>query len=454
MTQTIRTIPLRTIAPVFLRDPLAAVERIGAESGGEVVRINLGGVRPLLVTRPDDLQQVLIRNKGNYVREGWLWRPLSRLIGDPSGADELWWTKREVFARLVSGPSIRDFADEMAATISTAVAEMAARGRDGRALDAGEEMARIVYRAITRVLIGNKITDEQADRLGAALRTTSASMRPRLMFPFVPNAVPFAGDRRFRRSVAGIDEMVFPIVDRARRRGPDGRDIVSRLLEARTSDGRGFTRQELRDGMVSLFVAGTETTTIAMTFLWTVLDRYPQVAQALKDEVDRVVGPGPLNGSHLADLTYARNVALEMLRLYPPGWMLPRKVVDDDVIGGAPVTAGGLIVMSPYLTNRLPELWDRPEEFDPSRHDRGVQQPTFSYLTFGGGPHACVGKPFFLAEVQLIIAAVLSTLHVTVLGAPSARPQLGLTLRPRERTMLRLIPRTATGGDGRVSGDG
>ncbi|GAA0217364.1 cytochrome P450 [Actinomadura nitritigenes] len=346
------------------------------------------------------------------MREGWLWRPLSRLIGDPSGADELWWTKREVFARLVSGPSIRDFADEMAATISTAVAEMAARGRDGRALDAGEEMARIVYRAITRVLIGNKITDEQADRLGAALRTTSASMRPRLMFPFVPNAVPFAGDRRFRRSVAGIDEMVFPIVDRARRRGPDGRDIVSRLLEARTSDGRGFTRQELRDGMVSLFVAGTETTTIAMTFLWTVL------------------------------------------RLYPPGWMLPRKVVDDDVIGGAPVKAGGLIVMSPYLTNRLPELWDRPEEFAPSRHDPGAQQPAFSYLTFGGGPHACVGKPFFLAEVQLIIAAVLSTLHVTVLGAPSARPQLGLTLRPRERTMLRLIPRTATGGDGRVSGDG
>ncbi|WP_242910453.1 cytochrome P450 [Actinomadura terrae] len=438
-----RTIPFRVLAPALLRDPLGAVDRIGVVSGGDPVRLNLGGMRPWLVTAPADLEHVLIHNRDNYVREGWLWRPLARLIGDSS--DDRWWTKREVFARLVSGPSIRDFADEMAAAVTAAVEEMAARGAAGRPLDAGAEMARLVCRIITRVLIGDKISNAEADLLGARLMAASASVRPRLMFPFVPNRVPFLGDAAFRRARRGVDELVFPIVRAARAAGPDGPDIVSRLLEARMPDGRAFTLRELRDGMVSLFVAGTETTTIAMTFLWTILDHNPQVREALQDEIDRVVGDGPLTGAHLAELAYARNTALELLRLYPPGWMLPRTIVADDVVGGVPVRGGGLIVMSPYLTNRLPHVWDRPLEFDPARHEtrhgRGARRPTFAYLTFGGGPHACVGKPFFLAEVQMILAAVLSRFRLEVQGSPSARPTLGLTLRPRENARFVLTRR-------------
>ncbi|MDL4776885.1 cytochrome P450 [Actinomadura xylanilytica] len=414
------------------------MELIGAEVGGDILRINLGAFRPYLITRPEHLDRVLYDNKENYQRQGWLWRPLSRLIGDPSGSDDLWWTKREVFQNLVSGPSIKRFSDAMARTISASVQEMAARAENGRPLDAADEMARIVYRAITKVLIGDKITNDQADRIGAALQAASAALRPRLAFPFVPNAVPFPGDRTFRRAVRVVDSLVFPIVEQAQRQGSDGEDIVSRLLQARTADGQRFDLQQLRDGLVSLFVAGTETTTIALTFLWTVLDSQPQVAETLQQEVDRVVGDGPITGAHLLELGYARKVALEMLRLYPPGWMLPRMVANDDVIGGVPIKGGSLIVMSPYLTHRLPDVWENPLEFDPGRHDPGQQRHRFAYMTFGGGPHACVGKQFFTAEVQLILAAITSRFRPQVVGSPPTRPQLGLTLRPRQRVQIRL----------------
>ncbi|WP_131739530.1 cytochrome P450 [Actinomadura roseirufa] len=428
-----RTIPFRKIAPVLLRDPLEAVDRIGVMSGGDVVRLNFGGMRPWLVTRPADLEHMLIDNKQNYVRGGWLWQPLSRLLGNTS--DERWWTKREVFARIASGKSIRAFADQMAITVTTAVDEMAARGAAGEPLDAATEMARLIHRIITKVLLGDRITNEQADYFGENLMAASNAMHPRLMFPLVPNSVPFPGDGRLRRAVRNIDGLVFPLVREAQRTGPQGLDIVSRLLEVQMPDGKPLTQQELRDGMVAMFVGGTETTGPAMTLLWTVLLHNPEIREALQEEVDRVVGDGPLTGAHLSELTYARNTALEMLRLFPPGWMLPRKIVEDDVIGGVRVRGGNLIVMSPYLTNRLPEVWDRPLEFDPSRHERGAaERPTFSYLTFGGGVHACVGKPFFLAEVQMIIAAIMSRYRLEIQGTPSARPSLGLTLHQRDRS--------------------
>lgn len=441
LPRTAETIPLRRALPGFLRDPLGGFEEIGRRANGGVVRVNLGAIRPYLVTRPEHVQHVMQDHAANYVREGWLWKPLSRLIGEPSGSDPLWWVKRETFQTVVSGPNIAAFADDMAEAIVRAVGEMAGRAEGGRPVDAMDEMARIIYRAITRIFIGDKITIAQADRLGAALRAASAALRPRLMLPFVPDSVPLPGDRTFRRAVQAVDDIVFPIVRQAVRRGADGDDIVSMLIRARDPDGNGFDLRQLRDGVVSLFVAGTETTTIALTFLWQVLAERPEVAERLYEEVDRVVGDGPPRGVHLPELRYAKMAAQEMLRVFPPGWMLPRFVKEDDVIGGVRIEGGGIVVVSPYLTHRLPDVWEDPGVFDPERFLPGRERHRFAYVTFGGGPHGCVGKHFFTVETQFVIAAVLSRFWVRPVGSPDPRPALGLTLRPRERLRITLHPR-------------
>ncbi|MFC0040572.1 cytochrome P450 [Actinomadura rayongensis] len=451
MTSTVgrqaREIPFRDIAPTFVRDPLAAVERIGARAGGDIVRLRLGAMSPYLVTRPEHVAHVLSDNAANYEREGWLWNPLSRLVGEPAG--KLWWARRAVLQELVSGPSIDRFADEMAVTIVQAVDEMADRGAGGTRLIARREMSRVVFRAITRVLVGDMVTTEQTLRLGRAVTVASAALRPRLLAPFVPNEVPFFGDRTFARALREIDELVLPIVRRAQERGdrPEGHDVVSRLLRATTADGDRFTLRQLRDGLVSLYVGGTETTVIALTFLWVVLGRRTDVQERLTEEIDRVVGEGPLNGSHLRHLTYTKQVALETLRLYPPGWMLPRVIYRDDVIDGVRIDGGGLIVVSPYLTHRLPDVWPEPTRFDPDRFRPGHEpRHRLAYLTFGAGPHGCVGRPFFTAEMQLILAALLSRFRVEVHGDPTARPKLGMTLRPRQEVEISLVPRVRSAG--------
>ena len=419
---------------------------VGKETGGHIARLNLGPVRLYLLTDPDHVQQVLVDKAAtHYAREGMLWAPLERLIGTPTGPG--WTARREVFQKLVAGPQIARFANDMVATIVATVDEMLDRAKNGP-LVLRDEMARIVYRAITRVLIGDKISTSEADRLGTALTAASAALQPRIMAPFVPFSVPFPGDRVFRRAVKTVDELVFPIVESEALRGEsDGHDIVSLLLQARTDEGARFSTRELRDGMVSLFVAGTETTTVALTLLWVVLAEHPEVMDNLYAEIDRVVGAGPVTGAHLASLDYTKRVALEILRLNPPGWMLPRTVTRDDVIDGVSIPVGSVVVVSPYLTHRLPEVWDEPLMFDPDRFapGAGADRHRHAYLTFGAGLHGCVGRPFFTTEAQAIIAAILAATlrqsrRLELVGSPSARPQLGLTLRPRSQITFTAPP--------------
>ncbi|WP_194293500.1 cytochrome P450 [Actinomadura macrotermitis] len=448
------TVPFRRFAPRFARDPLNGIELVeSASAGGDIVRLGLGPLRPYVLSRPEHIEHVMAANPGNYVREGWLWEPLSRLVGDTSGSDGLWWKKREVYQQLVNGPALRGFADDLAATVVGAVDELTDRARGGAPINASEEMPRIVYRAITKVLLGSRISIPHADRLGDALRVASRAMQPRLLAPFVPARMPWPKDREFTRALATVNGIAYPIVEQAQADAdkdgsPEGTDIVSRLLRARTDDGQRFTRTDLRDGMVGLFTAGTETTGVAMAMVWAVLENNPDVAARVYDEVGRVVGAGPVTGAHLPELVYTRQVALEMLRIYPPGWMLPRMIKQDDVIGGVPVKAGGLIVLSPYLTHRLADVWPDPHRFDPDRHTPGStvvrERHRYAYLSFGAGPHACVGRQFFLLEAVAIIAALVSRFRPRLAEPVSSKPRLGLTLGPSTPVRLILDPLPAS----------
>lgn len=440
-----RTIPLSYTLPAILRDPLTAVEEISRRSAGEVVRVNMGGFRPYLITRPDHVQHVLESNAQNYKREGWLWKPLGRLIGDVPYADPLWGLKRETFQKLVSGPNIASFADTMANAINRAVDDLEMRAADGRPVDALDEMGRIIYRAITQIFIGDKLTIEQVDELGRALGTANATLRTRLALPFVPFWVPLPGDRTFSRALEEVNRIVFPVAEKAYRDGPTGDDIMSRLLRAgqERDGGKSIGPRQLRDSVVAIFQGGTETTVIALTFLWLLLDANPHVAAKLYDEIDRVVGTGRPRAAHLSELRYTKMMALELLRLYPPGWILPRNVVADDVIDGVRIERGSVIAVSPYLTNRLEEVWEDALAFDPERFAPECSRPAhrYAYSTFGGGPHGCVGKYFFTVETQLIVSSVLSKFRPKICGSPSLRPRLGLTLKPRERVKIVLAPR-------------
>jgi cytochrome P450 len=177
-----------------------------------------------------------------------------------------------------------------------------------------------------------------------------------------------------------------------------------------------------------------------LTWLWLVLDDNPDIMAQLADEASTVVGGEALRPDHLPDLVQTRLALQETLRLYPVGWILPRVLYADDVMDGIALPAGSTVLLSPYLTHRLPQFWPDPLTFDPQRFaDRDPAR--FSYVPFGAGPHSCLGEHFALTQAQLAVASVLSRFRLTVVRPQSLRPRATASLRPRDRARMVLQPR-------------
>lgn len=302
-------------------------------------------------------------------------------------------------------------------------------------------MTRVVSRVIIRTFFGSRISPDDSDRLGAAIDTAFTSLGARMLLPFVPARVPLPGTAAFARAVRDVDAVAYPLIEQARRDGADGGDIVSLLCHARDADGAGLDDRQVRDDLVAMYVAGSETTSVALTWLWVMLHRHREVAARVRAEVDRLPDRAPAAGD-LPALRYTRQVLQELLRLYPTGWLIPRTVREDDVLGGVRVPAGATVLLSPYLTHRMPQWWQRPDVFDPDRF-AGGRAPVahrFAYFPFGGGPHQCLGSNVFTVAGQLVVATVLRRFHVDVVDADSARPGASVTLRPRRPVLARLRP--------------
>ncbi|MFU8850230.1 cytochrome P450 [Micromonospora sp. SL1-18] len=438
-----RSVSLRNALPRLVRDPLGALVHFGDESGGEIVRLNLGTFRPYLVTHPEHLQQIL-RDRTNYIRDGesMLWRPVRRAVGDAIlvTEGELWESSRDTLQPLFTAKRAEMLIDRMAVAIAEAVEALDEPARTGQAVDAVTLMSRIVCRATTRVLFGKKIPLPDALQIFMHLGTITRTMVPRMLAPGVPYWIPMPGDRAFRKAVEGIDALVLPIIRKERANPGDGDDIIATLCRPR-ADGSQASEEQIRSDVVAMFSTANETTIAVLSWLWPVLEAHPEVADRLYAEIDEVVGRGPVQRAHIPELRYSRMVLDEMLRLWPAGWTIPRTAVGEQVLGGVRIEAGATILISPYATQRMATFWDRPDVFDPERFspDRPKRQYRYSYFPFGGGPHQCIGQHLFLLEAPIIMATLLSRFRFR-LGQPAdLTPRLGASLRPRPNTLTLLL---------------
>jgi cytochrome P450 len=439
-----RVVPLRQTIAGLLGDPLRALEQIGQDAGGEIVRVNIGPFRPYLVTHPDHVRHVLRDNVDNYVREGMLWRPLRPLIGNGIvGEGTLWSSRRRLMQPMFTAKSIEALVEDIAAAVAAAADDIAARGRRAAHFDAGTEMTGIVHRVLVRAFFGNRISVADSNRLAAAVADAFTSLGARMLLPFVPQSVPLPGDRRFRRAVSTVDGIIYPVVRECRRDSTAAADIVSVLCRSLGADVDDAGDQQVRDDVVAMFVGGTETTAMALTWLWVALARHPEVFAGVSGEIDRVVGSDRPSAQHLPDLRYTKMVINEVLRLHPPAWMVPRSARNDDVIDGVRIKKGAAVLLSPFLTHRMEAFWDRPYEFDPKRWapDRSERRHRYAYYPFIGGMHQCLGMHLVLIEAQLIVATLLSRFQPAVASVGGIRARAAVTLRPRSTVRIALHPR-------------
>ena len=422
-------------------DPIAGLEAIAAKSGGIPVRLNLGVMRPYLLLQPEHLEHAW--GSGDvYRREGTLWKAIQRLEGyGIAGEGPRWKASRKILQPEFTVQHTRELTPMVAETVAEACERLVARAA-GQPFDVITEMTRITHHVLIRLFFGNRISDLDAERLGTAISDAFAAIGWRTLLPMVPNAVPLPGDRTFNRAVRIADEVIYPLIDDSIRRQSD--DLVSRFVVAKDEVGETFDRQRVRDDLVGIVIAGTETTALTLTWLWLLLAMHPDVLDRVSSEVTSVVGVDTTLAEHLPHLRYSRMTLQETLRLYPVGWMMPRTVAAADVIDGVALRPGDTVLLSPYLTHRLPSVWDDPERFDPERFD-DVKRPR-GYLPFGFGGHRCLGEHFATAEALLVIAELLRRYRPRIVepedvGPQALRPAAAASLRPKVRPKMVLVPR-------------
>ncbi|MEV0383642.1 cytochrome P450 [Nonomuraea sp. NPDC050643] len=421
-----------------VRVPLRAFEEASDRANGELVRLNMGPFRPYLVTHPDHVQHILKTNQPNYIRAGMFWDPLGPLLGQGILSDGAGWTaSRSILQPMFTARYVDSLTQRMAQIVTELIDTTVAPGRP---IDIAETISALVHPTIVRLFLGATISDSDIERLAPAYDTGVTSRSIRLLLPFVPQGFPMPGDSAFRQAIKTIDEVVYPRIRYAKARGAGANDLVSLLCQARS--GEPDADRLIRDDMVAIHGAATETSVTALTWVWPVLAERPEIAAKVYEELERVVGPGPVTMAHLPELTYLRMFVDELIRLYPPGWILPRTVVQSDTVGDVRIPAGATVVLSPFLTQRLPAFWERPLEFDPERFapENGRRRHRYAYFPFAAGPHSCLGPRLFLMEALLLIAGILCRYRPVLHADGPVVPRLASTLRPPAGLSMTLVP--------------
>jgi cytochrome P450 len=287
-------------------------------------------------------------------------------------------------------------------------------------------------------VLGRTLLDTDLGAFGS-LGASFGAVQDQAMFELeslsaVPTWIPLPRQVRFRRARRDLQRVVDQLVADRVSRTDDRDDVLSRLIvsTAEEADPR-VGRERLRDELVTLLLAGHETT--ASTLSWTLylIDEHPEVRERLHDEAVKVLGDRSPTYEDLHHLRYTAMVVEEVMRMYPPVWLLPRKALADDEVGGYHVPAGADVLISPYTLHRHPQFWDEPERFDPERFDPALStdRPRYAYIPFGAGPRFCVGNHLGMMEATFVIAMLARDLRLT--RAPGyevvAEPMLSLRVR-------------------------
>ncbi|MGR4881128.1 cytochrome P450 [Streptomyces sp. LARHCF249] len=386
-----------------------ARERLGGVAG-----LRLGPRPTVLVTDPRAVQHVLALHPGRYVKRSHRAR---LLIGDGmlAATGEAWQRQRRLLQSQFTGRGMRRYEQRITRAARTAAARWASYARTGQVFDVGDEMRRFALDTIWRSLTGHPL-DPGTERELAAVPAVVAAL------PSLP-AEGAAAQGAVAADLARIDAVAGLAIAAARdgEAGPDGPGLLHVLIEAAGTRPE-YTDRLIRDELVTLLVAGHETTASTLTWLHLLLDRNPQARE-------RALAAGAEGSPERSQAVQA--LVHETLRLYPSAWILPRCAAEGDILAGYAIEAGTDVLVCPYLTHRDPELWEDPERFDPGRFTTPGRRPTHpgSYFPFGVGPRACLGLQFALRESTVLLEHLLPARVPHFRSVPD-KAAYGITVRP------------------------
>lgn len=411
------------------RDPLGMLER-NMRRHGPTVRYRFGPFDLVHVQDPEDIRHVLVKNHASYEKSP-SYDVLREILGNGLVTSEgrFWRRQRKLAQPAFHHQSLAAFAE----TMGTLAAELA----DGWVSSPGErdvheEMMRLTLRIVGHTLMSTELGGD-ANTIAGSLRVVLDYANQFEAFLLLPRWFPTPQRIRARRAIAALDGIVFRLIEERRRSGEPGRDLLGMLMSATDESGtERMTDRQLRDEVMTLVLAGHETTANALSWTWLLLGRHPEVLARLRGEIDEVLEGRPPALADLERLPYTQAVIKESMRIYPPVWMIERRALADDVLGGYRIPAGTLVAVSPWTLHRDPQTFPDPERFDPQRFlgEEAAARHRYSYLPFGAGPRTCIGNSFATMEAVILLATLAGRAEVQPLSGAAVAPEPSVTLRP------------------------
>ncbi len=435
--------------PELIKDPLGSFQERARTPAG-ISPLKLGRRQAYLIGDPAYIRHVLLEQFENYDKETPAYEAVQLVLGRGmfTSHGPLWKKNRRLAQPAFHGHRVQRFGPILE-RISRRFAEHWERQcRQGEPVDASEDMMKITLEGVSEVLFGADIS-ESSNEINRVFPIILRNLAFRVTRPIRwPDWIPTRRNREFREALNSLNRIVDGLILKRRQRlteieamAPDARDLLSTLMLAQDEEtGERMSDQQLRDEVMTLMIAGHETTANALTWVWYLLDQYPDEAERLHQELEVEIGNRAPTVADLPRLKRLRMVISEALRLYPPVWTFDRRAIAPDTLGTTKIAPGDLVIISPYAIQRNPAFWSDPDTFRPERFEPGQeeQKNKFLFLPFGAGPRICLGQSFAMMESLLIMATLLTKFRASRWDSSPIRPKPVVTLRTSAPLLLRL----------------
>lgn len=405
----------------------------------------------IAVTKPEYVKHILVDNHQNYIKSPMQQNVMIPLVGHGllTSEGEFWQRQRRIMQPAFHYKRLQSFSDTMVGAAQEMLARWEPFAGTSEPLEITVEMARTTLDIICRTMFGTGATaaDVQAVRDASAVIAEDLGTPSYLDVLGMPQWLPRRQSRRVKRAIQDLRRLIEDIIARRRSEGAGTHgDLLDMLLDARDEEtGEGMSDEQLRDEVITVFLAGHDTTANGLNWTWYLLSQHPEAEIRLQDELSSVLNGRAPTYEDLNNLPYTKMVFEEALRLFPPAAAFMREAIGADQIGELKIPAGAQITIAPWLSHHHRALWDRPDEFDPERFTpENIQsRHKFAYIPFGAGPRICMGKAFAMMEGPLILATVAQRYRLQLVEGHPVEPMAKITLWPRYGLQMTVAPQVS-----------
>jgi len=424
----------------YSRNPLEYLTRLQREFG-DVVMLRAFNYRVFYLSHPDYIEQLLVTQARKFAK-GRILKANKRLFGNGLLISEgdFWLRQRRLAQPAFHRARVMSYGETMVRFTERLLTEW----RDGETRDIHAEMMRLTLQIVSKTLFDAEVGGDTRE-VGRALQAITDLNSDFRRLVLTPPWLPTPYNVRAILATRKLNKIVYRALYVRRRNPRDTGDLLSMLLAAQDDDGSRMTDRQLRDETITLFLAGHETTAIALSWTWWLLAQNSEAESKLHAELDAVLAGRAPHREDLPKLPYTEKVITESLRLYPPAWGIPRMALEDAEIAGYTIPKGSGVSVSSWVVHRDPRWFDDPLAFRPERWDGELQKrlPRFAYFPFGGGPRQCIGNAFALMEAQLILATIAQKFRFRLVPDHPVVPLASITLRPKHGLRAVLVSRRA-----------